>query len=110
MSTSQAFFPIGTSSYAQSYGVMAEAKTPEERLTRMFRHTTCRPPNESELGLLRKTLARYQRTYRENRPAASKLLAVGESPRASGIDPVELAAYTAVANTVLNLDEVITKE
>jgi hypothetical protein len=35
---------------------------------------------------------------------------VGESSRPDGIDVIELAAYTAVANVVLNLDETITKD
>jgi hypothetical protein len=41
--------------------------------------------------------------------AAKKLLAVGESPRDTTLDEAELAAWTTVANTILNLDETITK-
>jgi hypothetical protein len=35
---------------------------------------------------------------------------VGESPRPAEADAPELAAYTMVANLLLNLDETITKE
>jgi len=41
--------------------------------------------------------------------AAESLLAVGESKPAESIDKVELAAMTAVANVLLNLNETITK-
>jgi len=38
------------------------------------------------------------------------LLSVGESKCDSGIDPGELAAWTTVASTILNMDETITSE
>ena len=41
---------------------------------------------------------------------ARSYLSVGESRRDETIDPVELAAYAAVASLILNLDETITKE
>jgi hypothetical protein len=37
-------------------------------------------------------------------------LSAGEAPRDKSLDPIEHAAYAAVCNLVLNLDEVITKE
>ena len=40
---------------------------------------------------------------------AEKLLKVGESLREAKLDTVELAAWTMVANVLLNLDETITK-
>jgi hypothetical protein len=47
--------------------------------------------------------------FRESREAALKLLSVGESPRNEKLDVRELAAWTTVANVILNLDETITK-
>ena len=41
--------------------------------------------------------------------AAEALIKVGESARAPGLDPAELAAWTAIGNVLLNLDETITK-
>ena len=41
--------------------------------------------------------------------AAEELLTIGEQPSGTD-DPVELAAYTAVANVILNLDETINRE
>ena len=43
------------------------------------------------------------------RSAAKKVIAVGESPVPADVAPAELAAYTMVANLLLNLDEVVTK-
>jgi hypothetical protein len=39
-----------------------------------------------------------------------ELVRVGERPRNETLDVPELAAYTMVANLILNLDETITKE
>ena len=41
---------------------------------------------------------------------AEKYLNQGESPRDPNIDAAELAAYTAVANLLLNMDEAVTKQ
>jgi hypothetical protein len=47
--------------------------------------------------------------YKSEPKAAEKLLAVGESKADSKIDPPTLAAYTMVANEMMNLDEVLNK-
>jgi len=47
----------------------------------------------------------------EKDPASAKaLLAVGEAKNDAALNPAELAAFTGLASTMLNLDEVITKE
>ena len=50
-------------------------------------------------------LAHYQAEPKE----ASQLLAVGETKPDATIDPATLAAYTMVANEMMNLDEVLNK-
>ena len=42
--------------------------------------------------------------------AAEHLLRFGEAPGDPRLDPAELAAYATVANLILNLDEMVTKE
>ena len=42
--------------------------------------------------------------------AAKELLAVGRSPANADLDPADLAAWTIVCATILNLDETISKE
>jgi hypothetical protein len=47
--------------------------------------------------------------YKKDPAAAAKLISIGAS-KAGNVEAVELAAWTTVASTILNLDETITKE
>jgi hypothetical protein len=85
-------------------------KTLESRLTLAFRLVTARPPHPPEMKILRAGLDRHLAHYRKDRKAALKLIKAGEFPRDPKLDVAELAAYTAVASVLLNLDEVIVKE
>ena len=48
--------------------------------------------------------------YRHNKDAALKLTGVGDSKPNANVDASELASWTIVASTILNLDETITRE
>jgi hypothetical protein len=85
-------------------------QTDEQRLTRMFRLLTARAPRPTERSILRANLEQHRTRYRADRKAALKLVRVGESKCNDKLDVAELAALTAVANLILNLDETITKE
>jgi mono/diheme cytochrome c family protein len=87
-----------------------EDSTAEQRLTWMFRLLIARPPQPVELKILSADLTQHMTRYRRDREAALKLLGVGEAKRDEKLDVAELAAYTAVANLILNLDETITRE
>jgi len=50
------------------------------------------------------------RATRTDSKAAEEYLSNGDSPRDKTFDTAELAAYTAVASVILNLDETITNE
>jgi hypothetical protein len=84
--------------------------TPEERLGTVFRWVLTRSPTPDELRILSAGLTGHLEHYRQQPEAATKLLAVGEAPRDEAVDTTELAAYTAMANLILNLDETITKQ
>ncbi len=90
--------------------LMKQSGPPEERLALAFRAATARPPSPAERSILARGYQRVFRQYQEDRDAALKLIGTGESPRDPSLDVVELAAYTAMANMILNLDEVISKE
>ena len=47
--------------------------------------------------------------YKADTEAAKKLIAIGEIPPDASLNPSQLAAWTMIANLILNLDEVITK-
>ena len=83
--------------------------TPEARLTFAFRLATGHAPDAADLGILKHTLDRMRTAYDADEKSARALLAVGASPQNPAIPVSELAAYTAVANMILNLDETITK-
>jgi mono/diheme cytochrome c family protein len=90
--------------------VVKERGTPEERLRYAFRLVAARSPQPAELKLLLASLKHHEASYRARPEAALALVSTGEFPRDESLDTPELAAYTAVANLLLNLDEVITKE
>jgi len=87
----------------------AASASPDERIAFAFRLATARKPNADESAVLRKIYDQQLAVYRSNAEAATKLLSVGESPRDDKLDPIDLAAWTTVASTILNLDETITK-
>jgi len=69
-----------------------------------------RTPKAVELPFLLQALEHYETRYRDDEKAALEAIRQGESTRDPKLEPKELAAYTAVASMILNLDEVITKE
>jgi len=90
--------------------VMQLEKTPETRLALAWRLAATRSPSPLEMKIIAASLDRHHAHYSANREAALKLIATGESPRNQKLNVAEHAAYTAVCNLILNLDEVITKE
>ncbi|MSU32758.1 MAG: DUF1553 domain-containing protein [Pedosphaera sp.] len=81
----------------------------ERRLIRAFRHTLGRKPQADEHALLMQTYLQQLKHFQEDPKAAADLLKVGESKVPEKADPVSLAAMTAVANVLLNLNETITR-
>ena len=86
-----------------------EPKDTDKRLVRAFRHTLGRAPQSDEVVVLQKTYAEQLANFRQDSDAANALLKVGESPLPEKADHSELAAMTAVANVLLNLNETISK-
>jgi hypothetical protein len=84
-------------------------RNPEARLEYGFRLVTARPPVSGEKAVLKEALKKYQARYRSDGEAARKLIAVGESSVDENLNPADLAAYTMVANLLLNLDETLNK-
>jgi hypothetical protein len=82
---------------------------PGERIAFAFRLATARRPAPAESEVLVKGFHYHLDKYLPDRQAALKYLSYGEHPRDEKLDPAELAAYTAIASLILNLDETITK-
>ncbi|MCC7014624.1 MAG: DUF1553 domain-containing protein [Planctomycetes bacterium] len=79
----------------------------DERLASLYTRCTCHAPEADELALLRGTLAYFRERYANSLDDARALIEIGESPTAADLDPAELAAWTLIASSVLNLDAVI---
>ena len=83
---------------------------PRDQLEWGFRQLTARKASVRELEILEKSLGRSLARYQADEESAGKLVGFGEMKVPAGIDPVRLAAYTNVANLMMNLDEVINRE
>ena len=84
----------------------------EERIDFGFRTCTSRRPTDPERRVLRELFEAELRAFEMDPVAARKLAVPTSLPLQFGdddLDPVELAAWTVVANALLNLDETITK-
>ncbi len=82
----------------------------DRRLRQLFRMLTARNPTDKEQQVLKRSLGFYRDQFTADVAGASDFLSVGRSNPGDEFPPAELAAYTAVADMILNLDEVITKE
>ena len=79
------------------------------RLERAFRVVLGRRPQESEQKILDRILEDQLKHFGKNPTAAQALIAQGTAS-SKGLDPATLAAWTSLANVLLNLDEAITRE
>ena len=84
--------------------------SPAERLSYGFRLATARKPSEKEPAVLNRLFETHLADFTKNKDAAAKLLDVGDKKATIPMEPSELAAYTMMANLILNLDETVTKE
>jgi hypothetical protein len=82
---------------------------PEARAAYLFRLAAARRPDSQELSELLALYRENLQRYGQDVEAAKKLIAVGESKPDASLNPAEVAAWTMVANLVLNLDEVVCK-
>ena len=76
-------------------------------VVRALTGTPCRRSRAANCS--RPSIANSMTEFRSGRPTPQKLLAVGDAPRDSGIDPVECAALTVLAQAVMNHDETVMK-
>ena len=83
--------------------------TPAGRLDFTARRVLARPLRAEESQSALATLNELVRHYQAHPQDAKLLLAVGESKVDPGLDPPTLAAWTMLANELLNLDEVLNK-
>jgi len=90
--------------------MMTEAgPSPEERLHHAFQLALARFAAPGELAVLQQLFERERAGFAQEPDRAEALLAVGKASANTGLDAVELAAWSTVASVILNMDETITK-
>jgi hypothetical protein len=90
--------------------MMREAGTDEnERLNWAYRLVLARNPHPQESDLLRRTLETHQTRYAADPEAAKAMMSYGESVPDPELSVPELAAWTLIANLLLNLDETLNR-
>ncbi len=111
----QALVLLNDPTYVEAARVLAErtirqggAATPD-RIAWVFRQVLDRPPRCQESAVLAELYAKHAAEYAGDKAAAQDLLSIGDHPVDSTIEPAELAAWTSVARTILNLHETITR-
>ncbi|MCC7292987.1 MAG: PSD1 domain-containing protein [Phycisphaerales bacterium] len=88
---------------------LSEGGDDEVRMTRLFARCLSRAPDADELGKLLAALAEFRARYAASLDDAGKLVALGETPAPADMDRAELAAWTMLANAILNLSAVTTQ-
>jgi hypothetical protein len=83
--------------------------TADGRLTYMHRLVMARPPDAQDLSELTSTLKDLLAHYTSESGAAKQLIEAGATRPDPQFSPAELAAWTMIANVILNLDEAISK-
>ncbi len=83
--------------------------TPADRIAHAFRLTLIRPPQPAETARLVVLFEKARIDLGNNTKEATLLATDPLGPLPAGMDPIELAAYTVVANVILNLDETFVK-
>ncbi|WP_074309533.1 PSD1 and planctomycete cytochrome C domain-containing protein [Singulisphaera sp. GP187] len=111
----QALTLLNDLTYVEAARVLAEralsgSADEQERLDILTNRVLARPTRERERAVLQREFARARAYYRKHRDEAVRWVSHGQSSVNKDLDAADLAAYTVVANLILNLDEAITRE
>ena len=112
----QAFVTLNEKTFVEAARMFAQrvllegGASLDQRISFAYRTVLARPPAPREREIISRVHADMLRAYQNNLKGALDLLATGETPRAEGLNELELVAWTGVANVLLNLDETISRE
>ncbi|NND05084.1 MAG: DUF1553 domain-containing protein, partial [Saprospiraceae bacterium] len=88
---------------------MMKSKSSDFGITLAFQRLLGRSPRSEELESMQKLYQASRQAYRNNLSDAHQLLSTGEFPVDESLDPIDLAAHTMVASTIINFDEFVMK-
>jgi hypothetical protein len=83
--------------------------TPSARMNFLAQRLMARSLRPEEQAIVAKSLTALENHYRAHTQDAKELIAVGESKADASLAPEQLAAWTMLANQMMNLDEVLNK-
>jgi hypothetical protein len=111
----QALVLLNDPTYVESARALAErvlrhgGNTDADRIAYTYRVALQRQPRPAELKLLGALVTKHRAEYKSDPKAAAALLSVGLKRVPEDLDKADLAAWTSITRTVLNLHEVITR-
>ena len=111
----QAFVLLNDAQYVEAARVLAEhaltegGQTPEQRIRFIFRRLTGREPDAQEMKLLKTLLQEQAAGFKAEPERAAKLISVGDQKADANLEAAELAATTALAQAIMNLDATVWK-
>jgi hypothetical protein len=79
------------------------------RLNFIAEHLLARRLRPNEVAIVQASLEKFQKYYASSEEDAKKLIDAGDSNVEAVAPPADLAAWTMVANQLMNLDEVLNK-
>jgi hypothetical protein len=83
--------------------------TPQDRITFVYRTVLSRNPDVEETNIVKAAFEKHLARFQQDTEAAKKVISNGESKPRENLPPAEVAAWTLVANLILNLDETVTR-
>jgi hypothetical protein len=111
----QSLVLLNDPSYVEAARAFAElvlrngGSTIRERLSYAFRRAASREILDEEAAVLESLFQSHLADYEASESAATEILSVGEKAAPDDLPKAELAAWTSVCRTILNLHEVITR-
>jgi len=111
----QAFVTLNDPVYVEAAQALARrivregGSSIDDRVRFALRLCLCRTPDPGQVEVLSALFRREIEHYRQDAEAARALATEPLGPLPAGMEAAELAAWTTVANVLLNLDGVLTK-
>lgn len=104
----QAFVTLNDPVFIEANQALARrVSTSTDKVKDMFQLCLARDPSAAEHAALNKLYAEALNDYQANAAEAQKMAADPIGPVPAGADVAELAAWTVIANVVMNLDEFV---
>ncbi len=89
--------------------VLLASDSDEARIGLAFRIVLSRLPSDSEQEILQEILDDARIHFTSHSTASAEFLSIGNAPTDTTLNPLDLAAWSAVMSVVMNLDECISK-